>query len=152
MNNSATPCYVGIEEDDMNVYYPGLLKRIESGDVQLIDVRNPDEIKQSGKIGNSYNIPGEVNLFVCLFCFWFVCLFDCLIDCLFVCLHVCFFVCMFVFSFHRTQKYPVLLLLSKNRNIKNDQQNHMNQRKIIFKIIQKINCSRKFLVYAYGNT
>ena len=51
---------VGIDEDDMNVYYPGLVKRIASGDLQLIDVRNPDEIEQSGKIGNSYNIPGEV--------------------------------------------------------------------------------------------
>ncbi|XP_072048415.1 rhodanese domain-containing protein CG4456-like isoform X1 [Amphiura filiformis] len=48
-------------EDDMNVFYPGLVNRIESGDIQLIDVREPEELQQWGQITNSFNVPlGQV--------------------------------------------------------------------------------------------
>ncbi|XP_033638051.1 rhodanese domain-containing protein CG4456-like [Asterias rubens] len=37
-------------EDEQNVYYDGLVKRIQSGDLQLIEVRNAPELAQTGTI------------------------------------------------------------------------------------------------------
>ncbi|XP_072046030.1 thiosulfate:glutathione sulfurtransferase-like [Amphiura filiformis] len=48
-------------EDENNVYYPGLVKRIESGDIQLIDVRGKEEALGQGLIPKSFNLPfGEL--------------------------------------------------------------------------------------------
>ncbi|XP_022098751.1 thiosulfate sulfurtransferase/rhodanese-like domain-containing protein 3 [Acanthaster planci] len=46
-----------LDEDDINVYYDSLVKRINSGDIQLIDVREPAELAEFGQITNSVNIP-----------------------------------------------------------------------------------------------
>ncbi|XP_033637480.1 thiosulfate sulfurtransferase/rhodanese-like domain-containing protein 3 [Asterias rubens] len=50
-----------LEEDDVNVFYEGLVKRIESRDVQLIDVREAAELAEFGQITGSTHIPlGEL--------------------------------------------------------------------------------------------
>ena len=46
-----------LEEDDVNVFYEGLVKRIESRDVQLIDVREAAELAEFGQITGSTHIP-----------------------------------------------------------------------------------------------
>ena len=46
-------------EDEQNVYYDGLVKRIQSGDLQLIEVRNAPELAQTGTIiENICHVPG----------------------------------------------------------------------------------------------
>ncbi|XP_077862688.1 uncharacterized protein LOC144344685, partial [Saccoglossus kowalevskii] len=44
-------------EDFSSVDYNGLIALLDSGDVQLIDVREPDELIEYGKIPKSLNIP-----------------------------------------------------------------------------------------------
>lgn len=51
-------------EDDVNVFYKGLVKRIESGDIQLIDVREASELAEFGQIPNSTHIPCKSTLTV----------------------------------------------------------------------------------------
>ncbi len=46
-------------EDEQNVYYDGLVRRIQSGDLQLIEVRNAPELAQTGTIiDNICHVPG----------------------------------------------------------------------------------------------
>ncbi len=49
-------------EDEKNVYYSGLVKRIESGDLQLIDVRGKEEAQRAGLIPKSFNVPGKLKV------------------------------------------------------------------------------------------
>ncbi|XP_038050246.1 thiosulfate sulfurtransferase 18-like [Patiria miniata] len=47
----------GLAEDDVNVHYDSLVKRIRNGNIQLIDVREPSELAEFGQITNSIHIP-----------------------------------------------------------------------------------------------
>ena len=47
-------------EDEDNVYYEGLVRRIRSGDMQMIDVRDLSELEEFGTIiPNVCHIPGD---------------------------------------------------------------------------------------------
>ncbi|XP_070538144.1 thiosulfate:glutathione sulfurtransferase-like isoform X1 [Ptychodera flava] len=54
--------WLSSESDEIaTVDYEGLVALLQSGDIQLIDVREPDELVEFGKIDKSYNIPlGDV--------------------------------------------------------------------------------------------
>ncbi|XP_070538147.1 thiosulfate:glutathione sulfurtransferase-like isoform X3 [Ptychodera flava] len=54
--------WLSSESDEIaTVDYEGLVALLQSGDIQLIDVREPDELVEFGKIDKSYNIPlGEL--------------------------------------------------------------------------------------------
>ncbi|XP_070538145.1 rhodanese domain-containing protein CG4456-like isoform X2 [Ptychodera flava] len=50
--------WLSSESDEIaTVDYEGLVALLQSGDIQLIDVREPDELVEFGKIDKSYNIP-----------------------------------------------------------------------------------------------
>ncbi|XP_077987967.1 thiosulfate:glutathione sulfurtransferase-like isoform X1 [Glandiceps talaboti] len=49
------------DPDAPSIDHEGLVALLQSGDIQLVDVREPDELIDFGKIDKSYNIPlGEV--------------------------------------------------------------------------------------------
>ena len=45
------------------IEFPELLSSMEKKDVIVVDVRNRDELKETGKLPGSYNVPCENNIY-----------------------------------------------------------------------------------------